>query len=206
MKATLYLIRHGDPELSNTERIFYGSTDLPLSEKGKERARTLRPFMETLKPDRVVSSPLRRCRETAEESGASKNYPITTLNDLSELDMGDWEMLSVEKVASENPGILDLRWDEIENFRPPRGECFQDLANRVVPALREVAKDGGVTAVFGHAGVFMSVLWKEFNISLKTLFSIRQDFCGIHVINYGSKTELAKANWSPSATPWYTQK
>lgn len=197
MKTTLFLIRHGDPELPK-ERVFYGSTDLPLSGEGERKARALRPFLEALKPDRVVSSPLLRCQETAREAGMSPAYPVTTIKNLSELNMGDWEMTTMDHVDSLNPGILKDRWEKLETFRPPSGESFQDLADRVVPAIRELAREGGVTAVFGHSGVFMTVLWKELRIPLKTVFSIRQSYCGIHVMSYGATVELVKGNWSPS--------
>ncbi len=196
MSATFLLIRHGDPELPD-EKVFYGRTDLPLSPTGIARARSIRGLLDGMDPGKIVSSPLSRCLKTAEAVGLPPAHRMKIIKNLSEIDMGEWEMAPFARVSSDDPQAFRNRWEKIETFRPPKGESFQDLAERVIPTMRALSEEGGTTAIFGHAGVFKVILWKEMGISLKSLFSIRQDYCGIHVLKYGATVELVRSNWSP---------
>jgi len=196
MTCRVYLIRHGEPKLEE-KRTLYGATDLPLSKKGRKSAKALSDVIGRISPDLVVSSPMIRCLDTAEEAGFK---PLEVPN-LREIDLGEWEMKKFSDLARECPDDLDRRWTEIETFRPPKGESFEDLAKRAVPAIREKLTDRRSLAVFGHLGVFRTILWEEIGIPLKTVFSMEQDYCGIHVLDYSSKgVKLVRSNWSPQIT------
>lgn len=196
MTCRVYLIRHGEPKLEG-KRTFYGATDLPLSEKGRSSAKGLSSVIGKISPDFVISSPMIRCLATAEGAG----FKPLEVPDLREIDLGEWEMKKFSDLAMECPDDLDRRWTEIETFRPPKGESFEDLAKRAVPAIRERLTDHRSVAVFGHLGVFRTILWKEIGIPLKTVFFMEQDYCGIHVLDYGSKgVKLVRSNWISQIT------
>jgi broad specificity phosphatase PhoE len=74
--ARLYLIRHGRPSAT-----WGGHDDDPgLDERGKTQARAARDWLlsrpQDQRPTLVVSSPLRRCRETAEPTAEALGVPI----------------------------------------------------------------------------------------------------------------------------------
>ncbi len=73
MKTLLY-VRHGTSEF-NLERRFAGTTDAPLSEQGYAEARTAGKSATSLTIDCIVSSPLSRCRRTAEIIAEEIGYP-----------------------------------------------------------------------------------------------------------------------------------
>ncbi|MDD4835921.1 MAG: histidine phosphatase family protein [Dethiosulfovibrio sp.] len=190
----LFLVRHGMPALPG-EKTFYGSTDLPLSQKGREQAEALRPLWESIKPQRVYSSPLSRSIDTARLSGLEPE----TMEDISEIDMGSWEMVPFSVISKAHPQDFRDRWQDIETFRPPGGESFRDVAERAQRAFRIMTEDSEDTAVaFGHIGVFRAILWRELGIPLKATFSLNQDHCGIHVLQVQSnRISLERANWAP---------
>lgn len=190
----LLLVRHGRPVLPG-EKTFYGSTDLPLSQEGREQAKALRPLWESIKPKRVFSSPLSRSIDTAKLSGLESE----PMEELSEIDMGSWEMVQFGVISKERHKEFLERWQDIETFRPPGGESFSDVAERAQRAFRFMVKDReGTVVAFGHIGVFRTILWKVLGIPLKTTFSLNQDYCGIHVIEVQpDRTILERANWAP---------
>ncbi len=194
MNTFVLLIRHGKPSIASG--VLYGSTDIPLSPKGVQEAKKLAPILGNLDVHQVLSSPLRRARSTAEATG----LPPETIPGFREIHLGTWEMISSQDLKQHDPQAFQDRWKHLETFRPPGGESFQDLADRAVPALRQlVSSSDGVLAVFGHLGVFRAILWRELNIPLKTTFSIAQDHCGIHVLEYGKAgVHLIRVNWHPS--------
>ena len=64
----VYLVRHGETEWSLSGQ-HTGLTDLPLTERGEEQARRLRPRLTTVNFAKVLSSPLQRAVRTCELSG-----------------------------------------------------------------------------------------------------------------------------------------
>ena len=61
----LILLRHGESNW-NAEGRMQGTADPPLSAAGRAEARELAPLLDGLRPDAVVTSDLRRARQTAE--------------------------------------------------------------------------------------------------------------------------------------------
>ena len=67
----IYLVRHGMPEKDTSEKVYIGVTDLPLSRRGSTEARELGWYflrrLSSAATVRILTSPLQRCRQTAEE-------------------------------------------------------------------------------------------------------------------------------------------
>src|SRR5947209_3232779 len=85
--AEVWLLRHGETEWSASGQ-HTGSTDIPLTEAGKEQARAMGKMLGDLSPALVLSSPRRRALDTAELAGLRVDE---TTEDLAEWDYGDYE-------------------------------------------------------------------------------------------------------------------
>ncbi len=72
----LTLLRHGE-SVGNAENRLQGQADFPLTETGRQQAQALakRWLAEGLTFDRVIASPLKRSRETAEIIAAPWTCP-----------------------------------------------------------------------------------------------------------------------------------
>ncbi|MCY1126626.1 histidine phosphatase family protein [Frigidibacter sp. RF13] len=102
------------------------------------------------RPDRLITSPARRCRETARAiwDMAPDEDPR-----LWEQDFGDWE----GKSYAELPDIGPLEAADLARHRPPGGESFEDICARIHPALTQIAEAGAAT-LLAHAGTVRAAL------------------------------------------------
>jgi probable phosphoglycerate mutase len=126
----LLLVRHGSTRHSAEHRLS-GRNDLPLDPAGAAQADALAaraPSLGTIAA--VVSSPLRRARQTADRIASAIGASVTELDDLAELDFGAWEGLTMSEVAARDGAAL-AAWAASPDVAPPGGETLAALADRV---------------------------------------------------------------------------
>jgi broad specificity phosphatase PhoE len=143
------LVRHGETEWSLNGK-HTGSSDIPLTEHGREVARKIRERLAGREFAAVVSSPLQRSLETARLAGFDESR-IEVLDDLREWDYGEFEGRTTKEIRVDVPGWL--LWRD----GAPGGEHPADVgarADRVIDRIRAI--DGDVL-VFSH-GHFLRVL------------------------------------------------
>jgi len=146
----LLLIRHAPSEAGGR---LCGRVDVPARTDGEAGIAALRALLSGV--ERRVSSPARRCMETA-----AAIWPDGVAVDedarLWEQDFGEWD----GKPFAEIPDLGPLPPEQLAAHRPPGGESFDDLVRRAVPALRDIAGQNadGPVAVIGHAGTVRSGL------------------------------------------------
>ncbi len=198
-KQKIYLIRHAKPDLPHRGKLYYGSTDYPLSEEGVMMARRLAEVLRGIKADTVFSSDLRRARETAEIALAGRTCEIRPVRGLREIHLGDWEGRSFDEVRSTWNEIYEKRGVSFDSVGPPGGESFKDLQKRTVPAFDEILRDNpcGNIMLFAHGGVIWTLMCNYFGFKLNDIFFYPMDFCGIHLIERSDGLmKLIKYNWS----------
>ncbi|MDI9369374.1 MAG: histidine phosphatase family protein [Synergistaceae bacterium] len=204
MESTIYLVRHGKPELPDDQMRFLGWSDLPLSTEGRRQAERAARSLSGLSFDRVVHSGLRRARETAEIIAAGRDVPFEELSPLREISFGDWELRSIREFAKTEPELFEARGKDFAGFRPPGGENFLDLRDRVMPAFYGLLEqERGDLLVAAHAGVIKTILFALLEIPLQRLFSIRVDYCGIQVISrMDGHLAIKRINWTEGLEGW----
>ena len=150
----LAMLRHGHTSWNRAGRI-QGRTDIELDEDARIdlSSRRLPPPFDTAA---LVSSPLKRARETAELVG--KRTP-DTIDSLIEMNWGDWEgLIGHDLRADPASGYRDLEywgWD----FRPPNGETPADLWDRVAPWLSSLTTD---TVAVCHIGTMRIIMARAY--------------------------------------------
>ncbi|MFF9090878.1 histidine phosphatase family protein [Streptomyces sp. NPDC014991] len=96
----LLLVRHGETEWSRSGR-HTGSTDVPLTDQGRDEARRLAPLIRSHRVAAAFVSPLRRARETARLTG----LPDALVDsDLREWDYGGYEGVTTAEIQQNRPG------------------------------------------------------------------------------------------------------
>lgn len=159
MNIQVTLIRHGKTA-GNLEKRYIGSTDQALSEEG---IRELKQRMESglyrdpPDPERLVSSPMLRCLQTA-----GILYPGHTpeiLPDLRECDFGLFEGHNHMELETDPRYVA---WLASEGTGPfPQGEDPADFRIRVCSAFRKLAEtcreDSSLTVIC-HGGTIMAIL------------------------------------------------
>jgi probable phosphoglycerate mutase len=127
--TTTLLLRHGETPLSADKR-FAGIGEIPLTETGVMQAKAAAKALAGRPIDAIVSSPLARTRQTAQEVADVLDLPVRTDDGFRETDFGDWEGYSFAEVRERWPAELDA-WLADPSVAPPHGESFTDTARRV---------------------------------------------------------------------------
>jgi broad specificity phosphatase PhoE len=135
------LVRHAETEWSVAGR-HTGTTDIPLTEHGREVARALAPRLARFQFARVLVSPLRRARETCELSGLADRAELVA--DLHEWDYGDYEGLTTPQIREQRPD-----WN-LWRDGCPGGESPRAVGERADRVLGQIEHADGAVALFSH--------------------------------------------------------
>ncbi|MCC5034751.1 bifunctional RNase H/acid phosphatase [Streptomyces sp. WAC 00631] len=148
--ATFVLLRHGETALTPEKRFSgSGGSDPGLSPAGRRQAEATAAVLAARGTvQAIVSSPLRRCRETAETVAARTGLDIRVDEGLRETDFGAWEGLSFAEVRDRYPDDLDA-WLASPRAEPTGGgESFETVARRVALSRDKlIARHAGRTVL-----------------------------------------------------------
>lgn len=164
----LYVIRHGETEWSANGR-HTSVTDLPLTERGEQQARTLGSQLDPACFGLVLSSPRRRARHTAELAGFVGEHAPEIDDDLAEWSYGDYEGRTSAEIAEDVPG-----WT-IWSHPVPGGEPAEEVAarlDRVVSRVRQSGVERAVCFAHGHSLRALAMRWLGFELSLGVHFPL----------------------------------
>ena len=196
--TTLYLLRHGATE-GNDEKRFVGQIDPLLSEKGRQQAKLWHQRLKDDEFSMVWCSDLQRARETAALACLGWRNTVRVSADLREIHLGEWDGVSMAQIKKQFPELWQARGENFGSFRPPGGESFADLQQRVVTAVENITnKTEGKVLLITHAGVIRVFLCKVLQMPLSNLFRVHLDYGALTIIEYKNCTQRVKAvNLSP---------
>ncbi|MCX4677572.1 bifunctional RNase H/acid phosphatase [Streptomyces sp. NBC_01433] len=145
--ATFVLLRHGETALTPEKRFSgSGGTDPELSATGRDQAaRAAEHFAARGTIQEIVSSPLRRCRETAAAVAARLGLEVRVEDGLRETDFGAWEGLTFAEVRERHGEDLTTWLTSPEAAPTGGGESFVEVAERVA-----AARDGLIARYAGR--------------------------------------------------------
>jgi probable phosphoglycerate mutase len=154
----VYLLRHGETDWSRSGQ-HTSVTDVPLTENGRMAARRLQPILAKETFALVLTSPLRRARETCELAGFGKSATIAA--DLMEWNYGEYEGLTTKKIRLIKPDWSLFR-DGCPGGEPPEQVTLR--ADRIIARVRETE---GNAALFAHGHIFrvLAVRWINLPVS-----------------------------------------
>jgi len=177
----LLLARHGQ-SVSNAVRRFQGAQDVALSPLGIRQAEALGLAVGRRPIAHVYVSPLERARHTARVALAGLDLPLTVVDDLRELSLGDWEGCTVEEIQTQ-PGDPYARWvrDPVRCL-PPGGEPLADVQARVVRVVEGIAAahpNGDDVLIISHGGVISALLAHWLGLPLSSIWRIAVNNCSL---------------------------
>jgi phosphoserine phosphatase len=180
----LLLARHGQ-SVSNAIRRFQGAQDVALSPLGMRQAEALGQAVSRRAIAHVYVSPFERARHTAEIALAGLGLPLTVVDDLRELSLGEWEGFTVEEIRT-RPGDPYARWvrDPVQ-CPPPGGEPLADVQARVLRAVEGITAahpNGDDVLIVSHGGVISALLAHCFGLPLSSIWRIAVANCSLSEI------------------------
>jgi broad specificity phosphatase PhoE len=151
---TLLLIRHGETDWNREPARCQGWAEIGLNETGRTQARERGRALARRGVEFIVTSHLRRARETAEliceELGGE--LPLVVDPRLAETHRGEWESRLFAEIMLEEAETWRRYRAHPETFRFPGGESLAEQQRRVLACMRDCAADGRTTVLVTHGG------------------------------------------------------
>ena len=147
-------VRHGETA-HNREGRLQGRADIELSARGLDQVGRLGARFSAGSLTAVVTSPLRRARQTADAIAAACGAPVEVDERLVELDYGEWDGRALADV----PPDAWSAWRADPNFAPPGGESLVAVTERIGEFCRGRLGDAAIVAVSHVSPIKAAVAW-----------------------------------------------
>ncbi|MEW6733712.1 MAG: histidine phosphatase family protein [Acidobacteriota bacterium] len=184
-RLRLYLIRHGEIQ-REAESACYGQTDVALSPIGKEQSHRLSEVLVQIPLVAVYSSDLARTMFAANLIAQTHNLSVESMQQLREINMGEWEGKSLSQINTTDPEKLTRLFNNPREFCYPGGESFLEFEDRIDRALKMIlaAHRYGSVAVVTHGGVSRLILASILEMLPKNWLRLAQDFGCLNIIDW----------------------
>ena len=155
----LFFLRH--TSLNVEIDVFYGQTDLDVSDRFEEEVKLIQKKIKNFNIDtnsiKVYSSPLKRCIKLTNK--LTENYIVDER--IKEMNLGDWEMKKMSSISKKEK----LNWENnLLSFKIPNGESNNEFLKRLKSFLEDIFKFNEDALIVCHAGSIngmLSILTKE---------------------------------------------
>jgi broad specificity phosphatase PhoE len=143
-----WLVRHGETEWSRSGK-HTGRSNIPLSDVGRDQARSVGSTLHGHSFALVLSSPMSRALDTAELAGFGDRARVDP--DLCEWNYGEYEGITTPEIRRSVPG-----WT-VWSHPIPGGETPEEIGNRVDRVIDRMRAAEGDVLVFAHGHILRVV-------------------------------------------------
>jgi ribonuclease H / adenosylcobalamin/alpha-ribazole phosphatase len=182
-RTRVVLVRHGATAHSSEQR-FSGRNDLPLDPHGQAQAAALaeRSYGDVAA---IISSPLRRARETAAAIADVLALPVSVNDDFAELDFGEFEGHTFAEARRAHPDAMSA-WLASPDVAPPGGESLTALARRVRRGRDAVvaAHPHGEVVVVTHVSPIKILVRAALDAPFTSVYRMHLDTASVSTIDY----------------------
>lgn len=150
----LYFLRHGDTGLQGR---YIGSTDAPLTDKGRAQARQVAGLLQVKGITRIICSPMLRCRQTLEQLALTCPFRFDEL--FREVDFGRWEGKNFREIIQLDKELVDSWVSDPASFSFPDGESLAAFNKRVAACkilLEQMTEEK--ILIITHGGIIRHLL------------------------------------------------
>jgi broad specificity phosphatase PhoE len=172
-------VRHGETP-PNRAGLLLGRSDAALTDHGRAQADRLAYVLAGSDVRHVLTSPLRRARDTAAPIAAACHRAVEVDERLIEIDYGEWEG---NRFGDLEPAVVS-RWRRDGEFAPPGGESLVIVADRVASFCEEWLDDRVVVAVSHVSPIKAAVTW-TLRVPPELAWRMRLDVASITRIGAG---------------------
>lgn len=167
--ATVVLLRHGRTT-ANAQGVLAGRTPgVELDEVGRAQARRASERLADVPLAEIVSSPLERCRQTAEAVAHGRS--VTIDDAITECDYGQWQGRPLAELARED--LWSIVQAQPSAARFPGGESLVQMQARAVGSVRD--RDAAVESTHGTDAIWIAVSHGDI------IKSVLADALGMHL-------------------------
>jgi broad specificity phosphatase PhoE len=177
----IFVVRHGETEWSANGR-HTSRTDLALTADGRERARAVGSMLGGREFALVLTSPLRRARETCELAGFGDAAELC--DDLREWDYGEYEGLTTPEIRERDPEWV--LWRD----GCPGGERPAEVAERADRALARLRGIEGDALAFAHGHILRVLAARWIGMGPQAGARLALGAGAVSMLGYERKTEV----------------
>ncbi|MBY4214355.1 bifunctional RNase H/acid phosphatase [Rhodococcus fascians] len=181
----MLLLRHGQTALS-VDRRYSGRGNPELTELGVRQATAAAARLGGHDDiAAIVSSPLGRARQTADAAAGALGLDVTTVDDLTETDFGDWEGLTFAEAKDRYPE-QHRAWLGDTSVPPPNGESFDAVRTRIEAARdRLIGEYAGKTiVVVTHVTPIKTLLQLALDVGPSLLYRMHLDLASLSIAEF----------------------
>ena len=194
MVKNLYLIRHGQSMQNKVANCFSGSTNVSISEKGKQQAAELSGFFRDITIDEVYTSKLIRAIQTAQIIFGEER-PLIQVEALREADFGEYEGKAFEP---DDPDPVYQAWRHAaDTLTFPGGDNLCEHAesyyNTVYNIIQETKAENIV--IVSHATSIRMFVTKVLGMPLQYFRRIPCDNCSVTKFQYDNELRMMYCNY-----------
>ena len=188
--TTLVLVRHGVTSHTTGKRFSggLGGTNPGLSDEGRDQIRTVADWLAPLaeQVDAVVTSPVRRTRESAEILAEALGHPLEEEPGFAEMEFGAWDGMTFLEVAEQHQSDLDAWLGSLEVAPGGTGESFQDVERRVLAGLQRLLDDhaGKTVVVVSHVTPIKTLVAHAVDAPLLSVFRMELSPASVSVVSF----------------------
>ena len=178
------LLRHGQTPMSVQKR-YAGRSDAPLTDVGVQQAAAAAKRLASASIAVIVTSPLLRAVQTAQEVAAVTGAAVVTDDGFRETDFGAWEGLTFAEVRERWPAEL-AAWLADPAVAPPGGESFTEVSARVTAALHRVlaAREGQTVLIVSHVTPIKTLVAAALLAPPPALYRMHLDVAALSAIDW----------------------
>ncbi|HET8961019.1 bifunctional RNase H/acid phosphatase [Nocardioides sp.] len=188
--TTLVLVRHG-VTAHTTEKRFSGglaSANPGLSDEGRDQIRAVASWLSPLadRVDGVVTSPVRRTRESAEILAEALGHPLEEEPGFAEMEFGAWDGLTFAEVAEKHQADLDAWLGSLDAAPGGTGESFRSVEERVLAGLQRLLDDhaGRTVVVVSHVTPIKTLVAHAVDAPLTSVFRMELSPASVTVLSF----------------------
>ena len=196
----LLVARHGVTAHTLDKRFSGQATDLPLADAGIEQARALAlELQDRGGADILISSPVRRARETAEIVSVQLGLDIEFEQGFAEAEFGEWDGYTFAEVKDMWPRELQA-WLNSTEIPPPGGESYVQVQARVDRALRRVLDThaGMRVVVVSHVTPIKTLVGLAIDAPLTSLFKMHMPPCSLTTLSWWADGNSSMSSFGES--------
>jgi probable phosphoglycerate mutase len=209
--TTLVLVQHGATALTAAKRFSGGlaGADPGLTDEGRAQVRATGEWLQPMAPeiDALVTSPVRRSRESADILAGILDHDVEVEDGLAEMEFGTWEGMTYAEVEQQFPDELSA-WLGDLGYSPGGGESFRAVEKRVLAGRDRLlsAHAGRTVVAVTHVTPIKVLVAEALGAPLEAVFRMELAEASVTVVSWfeserGRQANLRLFNARPTGRP-----
>ncbi len=182
----IFLVRHGETDWHLEHRIL-GRTNKSLNGHGLEQGRLIAQRFADEELAALYVSPIQRCRETIAALAELKGMEPVVIDDLMEVDFGEWDGRKSADIMSESPDLMHQWLMNPSSLRVPGGETMAEVHDRVVAAMNAILpqhQPEDNIVVVSHGGPIRMMVCEVLDIHVDRMLRLEVDLASITTLKF----------------------